>query len=100
MLKKLERGEFGEDPLRMFFVQPGVVVPKEWKQRRIELFTSPPGALQLPKGTRVTVTRQNDAPAKITVENNRADFVNTVNNIPSIITATSRLDPTSVPMLM
>ncbi len=68
MLKKLERGEFGEDPLRMFFVQPGVVVPKELKQRRIELFTSPPGALQLPKGTRITVTRQNDAPAKITVE--------------------------------
>lgn len=68
MLKKLERGEFGEDPLRMFFVQPGVVVPKELKQRRIELFTSPPGALRLPKGTRVTVTRQNDVPAKITVE--------------------------------
>ena len=68
MLKKLERGEFGEDPLRMFFVQPGVVVPKDLKQRRIELFTSPPGAVQLPKGTRVTVTRENDAPAKITVE--------------------------------
>ena len=43
-------------------------MPKELKQRRIELFTSPPGALQLPKGTRVTVTRQNDTPAKITVE--------------------------------
>ena len=68
MLKRLERGDFGEDPLRMFFIQPGVVVPKELKQQRIELFTSPPGALQLPKGTRVTVTRQNDAPAKITVE--------------------------------
>jgi membrane-associated protease RseP (regulator of RpoE activity) len=68
MLKRLERGDFGEDPLRMFFIQPGVVVPKELKQQRIELFTSPPGALQLPKGTRVTVTRQNDAPTKITVE--------------------------------
>ncbi len=68
MLKKLERGELGEDPLRMFFVRPGVVVPKELKQQRIELFTSPPGAAHLPKGTRVTVTRENDAPAKITVE--------------------------------
>jgi membrane-associated protease RseP (regulator of RpoE activity) len=68
MLKKLERGDFGEDPLRMFFVQPGVVVPKELKQRRIELFTSPPDGLRLPKGTRITVTRQHEGPTKIVVE--------------------------------
>ena len=52
----------------MFFVQPGVVVPKELKERRIELFTSPPDGLRLPKDTRITVTRQHEGPAKIIVE--------------------------------
>lgn len=68
MLKRLERGEFGDDPLRMFFVQPGIVVPKDFKQRRLDLFSSTPEMLRLPKGTRVTVARQDDGPARITVE--------------------------------
>lgn len=68
MLRRLERGESGDDPLRMFFVQPGFVVPKDFKQRRLDLFSSPPETLRLPKGTRVTVMRQHDGPARITVE--------------------------------
>jgi len=68
MLKRLERGEFGDDPLRMFFVQPGILMPKDFKQRQLELFTAPPDTLRLPKGSRVTVTRQHEGPAKITVE--------------------------------
>ena len=68
MLKRLDRGEFGEDPLRMFFVRPGFVVPKEFKQRRFELFSSPPEMLRLPKGTRVTLTREHEGPVKIKVE--------------------------------
>jgi serine protease Do len=68
MLRRLERGELGDDPLRMFFVQPGFVVPKDFKQRRLDLFSSPPEMLRLPKGTRVTITRQHEGPAQITVE--------------------------------
>jgi len=68
MLKRLERGELGDDPLRMFFLQPGILMPKDFKQPQLELFTTPPGMLRLPKGTRVTVTRQHEGPAEITVE--------------------------------
>lgn len=68
MLRRLERGELGDDPLRMFFVQPGFVVPKDFKQRRLDLFSSPPEMLRLPKGARVTITRQHEGPAQITVE--------------------------------
>jgi serine protease Do len=68
MLRRLERGEFGEDPLRMFFVQPGFVLPKDFKQRRLDLFTSPPELFRLPQGTRVSISRQDEGPAQITVE--------------------------------
>lgn len=68
MMKRLERGEVGEDPLRMFFVHPGVVVPKEERERRFELFTGPPTVQQLPKNTSITITRQQEGPAKIIVQ--------------------------------
>ena len=67
MLKRLERGEGGGDPLSMFFVHPGVVVPKEPRDHRLELFVTPPGTLKLPQNTSVTITRQGDQPAKIVV---------------------------------
>ncbi len=70
MLKRMERGEAGEDPLRLYFLQPGFVVPKELRQRRGDLFPTPPGALQIPEGTRITITRQHEGPAAITVERN------------------------------
>jgi len=68
MLKRLERGEGGGDPLSMFFVHPGVVVPKEPRDHRLELFVTPPGTLKLPQNTSVTITRQGDQPAKIVVQ--------------------------------
>jgi membrane-associated protease RseP (regulator of RpoE activity) len=68
MMKRLERGEVGDDPLRMFFVHPGVVVPKELKERRFELFTGPSATVQLPKNTSITITRQQEGPAKIIVQ--------------------------------
>lgn len=67
MMKRLERGKLDEDPLRMFFVHPGVVVPKELKGR-LEMFASPPVTVQLPKNTSITVTRQDEGPAKIIVQ--------------------------------
>ena len=67
MMKRLERGELGDDPMRMFFVQPGLVVPKELKGR-FEMFTTPPVTLQLPKNTSITITRQDEGPAKIVVQ--------------------------------
>ncbi|NLF68512.1 MAG: PDZ domain-containing protein [Candidatus Anammoximicrobium sp.] len=68
MLKRLERGEADEDPLHMFFVHPGVVVPKELRGRRFEWSTAPSATVPLPKNTRVTITRQQDEPAKIIVQ--------------------------------
>lgn len=68
MLKRLQRGEGVGDPLSMFFVHPGVVVPKEFKDRRLEAFMTPPGALKLPQNTSVTITRQGEQPAKIVVQ--------------------------------
>jgi len=68
MAKRLERGGAGEDPLRMFFVHPGVVVPKDLKERRFEIFSGPSVTLQMPKNTSITIARQQEEPAKIIVQ--------------------------------
>jgi len=68
MMKRMERGAAGEDPLRMFFVHPGVVMPKELKERRFEIFSGPSATLQMPKNTSITITRQQEEPAKIIVQ--------------------------------
>jgi len=67
-MKKLEKGELPEDPFNMWFVQPGVVLPKEWK----DLYRGVPGPPRtlhrLPKNTSVTVTKSEEGPAKIVVK--------------------------------
>ena len=68
MMKRLQRGQGGGDPLSMLFVHPGVAVPKELKDRHMELFMGPPVTVQLPKDTSVTIRRQGDQPAKIVVQ--------------------------------
>lgn len=68
-MDKLQKGEFGEHPLRMWSAQPGVVVPKEWKHHHVP---NPSRRLQFhlafPKNTRVSISRSDEGPAKIVVE--------------------------------
>lgn len=68
MLKRLERGQSGRDPMSMFFMHPGVIVPKEFKDGFLDLDLTPPATVQLPKNTSVTITLQGDQPAKIVVQ--------------------------------
>lgn len=68
-MEKLQKGELGEHPLRMWSMQPGVVIPKEWKDFHLP---NPSRPLQLqffpPKNTSVTITRAEEGPAKIVVK--------------------------------
>jgi hypothetical protein len=67
-MKKLEKGQLPEYPLDMWFVQPGVVLPKEWKDLQRGMPFSIKRALRLPKNTSVTVTKTEEGPAKIVVK--------------------------------
>ncbi len=67
LLKRLERGEGGEDPLSMLFVHPGVVVPKLPKNP-YEWSTTSWVLRQMPKNTSITIKREQEGPAKILVQ--------------------------------
>jgi hypothetical protein len=67
-MKKLERGELPEHPLNMWFVQPGVVLPKEWKDWYRGMPGAPRALHRLPNNTSVTVTKSDEGPAKIVVK--------------------------------
>jgi membrane-associated protease RseP (regulator of RpoE activity) len=68
-MEKLQKGELGEHPLRLWSMQPGVVIPKDWKgfhvphpSRRLQLH------FHFPKNTSVAISRAEDGPAKIVVK--------------------------------
>ncbi len=68
-MEKLQKGELGEHPLRMWSMQPGVVIPKE----RLDFhFPNPSRRLQLhfvlPKNTSVSISRSDEGPANIVVK--------------------------------
>jgi hypothetical protein len=63
-LKKLEKGEIPGDPMRMWFVHPGIVVDKALKDGAVARLY---GAMRLPNGMSVTVAQPDSGPAKITV---------------------------------
>jgi len=67
-MEKLQKGEIGEHPLRMWSMQPGVVIPKEWKNLNVQPFRHHQLHFALPKNTSVTITRPGDGPAKIVVK--------------------------------
>lgn len=67
-LEKMRKGELGKDPFRMWSMQPGVVVPKEWRGFHAPRFGHQQFHLVLPKNTSVTITRADDGPAKIVVK--------------------------------
>lgn len=68
-MERLQKGELGEHPLRMWSMQPGVVVPKELKDFHLP---NPARRFQfqfvLPKNTSVAISRLEDGPAKIVVK--------------------------------
>ncbi len=62
--KQLEEGRLGDGAQGMFFVRPGIVMPREEADRaRAKIQWS----LDLPKNTTITITRPNDEPARIVV---------------------------------
>jgi len=67
-MEKLQKGEIGEYPLRMWSMQPGVVVPKEWRGVHPPRIGHHHFHLALPKNTSVVITRADDGPAKIVVK--------------------------------
>lgn len=63
-LKQLEEGRLGDGTQGMFFLRPGIVMPREQAKRaRAKIQWS----LDLPKNTTITITRPNDEPARIVV---------------------------------
>ena len=66
-MQKLERGEIPEDPFEMWFVQPGFVLPKQWKDWHWGMPGSPKATVRLPENTSVTITKPEKGPAKIVV---------------------------------
>lgn len=67
-MKKLQEGDVPHDPLNMLFVQPGVVLPKGWKEVYRDLLGPHKALHHLPKNTSVTVTKSDEGPAKIVVK--------------------------------
>jgi hypothetical protein len=67
-MEKLQKGETGEDPLRMRFMHPGIVMPKEWEDWSSPPFRPHRFHLVLPKNTSITITKEEEGPAKIVVK--------------------------------
>ena len=66
-LKELEKGRTDE-PFRMFFFRPGLVMPEDGKGRVRPGVNWPKIAVQMPKNMSVTVTKRDDGPAQIVVK--------------------------------
>lgn len=67
-LDRLEKGQTVDDPFRMFFFRPGIVMPPGAKGHRIPGLRGMSAAIQLPPNTSITVSKTDDGPAKITVK--------------------------------
>ena len=67
-MKKIEKGELPEDPFSKWFAQPGVVLPKEWKDWQRGVLGPPKILHRLPKNTSVAVTKSDEGPARIVVK--------------------------------
>jgi hypothetical protein len=70
-LNKLYSGQMGQDPLQMWFVHPGVMLPEnlpgELRRYGLDIGQQPDWRTTLPEGTVITITKSGEGPAKIVV---------------------------------